>query len=163
MRKIRLIFIAIVAAVLLLSTTACKGPVLDMTWLELSGSGAYHSVDDTSTIKLSGSLQIDIPNVATNPMWGKITYWEYIISEGPNIVLYITSDSSYEVLGDYTLDKSEENSNFLWIDIETMIPRTGDLYKGANPDTVSLTMEIMDNDNNFYTMSASAPFQITRD
>lgn len=163
MRKIRSLFIAMVVTALLLSTTACKGPVLDIAWSELSGSGTYHSLDNTSTINLSGSVDLNIPNVATNPMWGKISYWEYIISEGPNIVLYLTSDLSYGVIGDYTLDESEENSNSLWLNIKTMIPRTGDIYKGANPDTVSLTLEIMDNDNNYYTMSASAPFQLTRD
>jgi hypothetical protein len=163
MRKIRLLVIAMVVAPLLLSTTACKSPVIDITWFDLSGSGTYHSVDNTSTIKLSGKVELNIPNVATEPMWGKITYWEYMVSEGPNIVLYINSDISYEVLGDYTLDKSEERGDFLWIDIETVIPRTGDIYNGANPDTVWLNLEIMDNNNNFYTMAASAPFQLTRD
>lgn len=163
MKKIRLPFIAIVAAALLLSTTACKGPVLDITWNVLEGSGTYQSLDNTSTIKLTGEVRLTIPNLATELMWGKIQRWEYIISEGPNIVLYINWENSYDVLGDYTLDKSEESYSFLWIDIETMIPRAGDMYNGANPDTVTLNLEIMDNDDNFYTMSASAPFQLTRD
>lgn len=163
MRKIRLLFIAMAAAALLLSTTACKKAEIDITWYELSGSGTYHSLDNTSTIKLAGKVELKIPSVATEPMWGKIYYWEYIISEGPNIVLYITSDFSFEVLGDYTLDKSEENYYFLWINIETVIPRTGDIYNGANPDTVWLNLEIVDNNDNFYTMAGSAPFQLTRD
>lgn len=163
MRKIRLSVIAFAVAALLLSTTACKSPVLDMTWFKLEGSGTYHSVDNTSTIKLYGEVKLFIPNVAADPMWGKISDWECIITEGPNIVLYIRSSISYAVLGDYTLDKSEENSNFLWLDIETVIPRTGDMYKGANPDTVSLKLWIVDNDNNMYEMAASAPFQLTRD
>ena len=163
MRKIKLPVIAFALAALLLSTTACKSPVLDMTWFKLEGSGTYHSVDSTSTIKLYGEVNLIVPNVATDPMWGKIYDWEYIISEGPNIVLYIKSAISYEVLGDYTLDKSEDDSDFLWLDIETVIPRTGDMYKGANPDTVWLTLWIVDNDNNLYTMNASAPFQLTRD
>ena len=163
MRKIRLLFIAMVVATLLLFTTACKNPEIEMTWYDLSGSGTFHSVDNTSTIKLSGKVELNIPNVATDPMWGKITDWEYVITEGSTIVLYINSDISYLVLGDYTLDKSEENSNFLWIDIETVIPRTGDIYNGANPDTVWLTLWITDNDNNSYTMAGSAPFQLTRD
>ncbi len=163
MRKIRLSVIAFAVVALLLSTTACKGPVLDMNWFKLEGSGTYHSVDNTSTIKLSGEVKLFVPNVATDEMWGKISDWEYIITEGPNVVLYIRSSISYAVLGDYTLDKSEENSNSLWLDIETVIPRTGDMYNGANPDTVWLTLWIEDNDNNFYTMAASAPFQLTRD
>ena len=163
MRKIRLTVIALAAAALLLSTTACKSPEFDMTWVELSGSGTYHSIDNTSTIQLFGSVQLIIPNVATELMWGKIDAWEFYISEGSNIVLYINSDISYEVLGDYTLDKSEENYFLLWIDIKTTIPRTGDIYNGANPDTVSLSLWITDNDDNQYTMAASAPFQLTRD
>jgi len=163
MKKIRLPLIAIVVAVLLLSTTACKNPVLDITFYELEGSGTYNSLDNTSTIKLVGSVELKIPNVATDPMWGKIDSWEYMISEGNTIVLYLNSDISYEVLGDYTLNKSEENSNFLWLDIETVIPRTGDIYNGANPDTVTLTLLIVDSNDNFYTVGAAAPFQITRD
>lgn len=163
MKKIRLPFIAIVAAVLLLSTTACKGPVLDIEWYELGGSGTYNSLDNTSTIKLFGGVELTVPNVATNPMWGKIEAWEFIVAEGDVIVLYINSETSYAVLGDYTLDKSEENSGFLWIEIETMIPRTGDMYNGANPDTVHLTLWIVDDSDNLYTMNAAASFQLTRD
>jgi len=163
MKKIRLLFIAIVAAALLFSTTACKGPVLDITWNKLEGSGTYHSLDNTSTIKLSGRVELSIPNVATDPMWGEISDWEYIITEGSTIVLYINSEISYAVLGDYTLDQSEENSNFLWLNIETVIPRTGDMYNGANPDTVTLTLWIVDNDGNSYTLGASSPFQLARD
>ena len=163
MRKIRLLFIAMAVAALLLSTTACKNPVIEMTWYELSGSGTYHSLDDTSTIKLTGKVELNIPNVVTEPLWGRITYWEYIVSEGANIVLYINSYNSYEVLGDYTLDRSEGGVDFLWINIETVIPRTGDIYNGANPDTVWLTFEVLDNNNEYYTTSASAPFQLTRD
>ena len=163
MKKIRLLVIVTVAAALLLSTTACKNPVLDITWYELEGSGTYNSLDNTSTIKLTGVVELNIPNVATQPMWGKIYEWEYIISEGATIVLYIHSSISYEVLGDYTLDKSEENSNFLWLEIETVIPRSGDMYNGANPDSVTLTLGIVDSDDNIYTMNAAAPFQLTRD
>jgi hypothetical protein len=163
MRKIRLPFIAMAVAALLLSTTACKNPVIEMTWDELSGSGTYHSLDNTSTVKLFGKVELNIPNVVTEPLWGQITYWEYAVSEGANIVLYINSVNSYEVLGDYTLDKSEGGTDFLWIGIETVIPRTCDIYNGANPDTVWLTLEIYDNNNNYYSISGSAPFQLTRD
>jgi hypothetical protein len=163
MKKIRLPFIAIVAAALLLSTTACKSPVLDIEWYELEGSGTYNSLDNTSTIKLYGSVELTIPNVATETIKGRIWAWEYIISEGDTIVLYIHSAISYEVLGDYTLDKSEESSRFLWLDIETVFPRTGDMYNGANPDTVSLTLWIVDNNDNTYTLAAAAPFQLTRE
>jgi hypothetical protein len=163
MKKIRLLFIAIVAAVLLLSTTACKSPVLDITWYELEGSGTYNSLDNTSTIKLTGSVELTIPNVATKPIEGRIEQWEYIISEGATIVLYINSSISYEVLGDYTLNESEENSGFLWLEIETVIPRSGDMYNGANPDTVTLTLWIVDNNDNQYTVGSAAPFQLTRD
>lgn len=163
MKKIRLLVIAIVLAALMLSTTACKSPVLDITWYELEGSGTYHSLDNTSTIKLSGSVELTIPNVATEPITGRIYAWEYIISEGDTLVLYIHSAISYEVLGDYTLDKSEESSSFLWIDIETVIPRTGDMYNGANPGIVTLTLWIVDNNDNSYSLGAAAPFQLTRD
>ena len=163
MKKIILPVIVMVVAALLLSTTACKGPLLDISWYELSGSGTYNSVDNTSTIKLTGVVELNIPNVATDPMWGKIDSWEFIIAEGANIILYINSDISYEVLGDYTLDKSEESSTFLWLDIETVIPRSGDMYNGTNPDAMSLTLLIVDNDNNIYTLTAGAPFQLTRD
>jgi hypothetical protein len=163
MKKIILPVIVFVVAVMLLSTTACKGPVLDITWHELEGSGTYHSLDNTSTIKLTGEVELSIPNLATDPMWGKIYEWEYIISEGSTIVLYINSAISYEVLGDYTLNKSEENYYSLWIGIETVIPRTGDIYNGANPDTVTLTLWIVDNNDNSYTTATSAPFQLTRD
>ena len=150
-------------AALLLSTTACKSPVLDITFSELEGSGTYNSLDNTSTIKLFGSVSYEVPNVAVKPIWAKIEAWEYIISEGGNIVLYIHSEISYEVLGDYTLNKSEENSGFLWLDIETVIPRTGDMYNGANPDTVMLTLWITDDNDNSYTVGSAAPFQLTRD
>lgn len=163
MKKIILPVIVMVVAALLLSTTACKSPVLDISWYELSGSGTYNSLDNTSTIKLTGSVELTVPNVATEPLVGKIEEWEYIISEGTTIVLYIHSSISYEVLGDYTLDKSEENSTFLRLDIETVIPRSGDMYNGANPDTVTLTLGIVDNNDNFYTLTAGAPFQLTRD
>ncbi|MGD2085290.1 MAG: hypothetical protein PVH61_03815 [Candidatus Aminicenantes bacterium] len=163
MRKIRVLVITTLTAVLLLSTTACKRPVLEITWNELAGSGTYNSLDNTSTIKLSGSVALTIPTVATDAIRGEISAWEFIISEGEVIVLYINSDLSYEVLGDYTLDQSEERSDFLWIDIETVIPRTGDMYNGANPDTVSLTLWIEDDSDNTYTMRAAAPFQLTRE
>lgn len=163
MKKIILPVIVIVVVALLLSTTACKGPLLDISWYELSGSGTYNSLDNTSTIKLTGSVELTVPNVATEPIVGRIEEWEYIISEGANIVLYIHSSISYEVLGDYTLDKSEENRTFLWLDIETVIPRSGDMYNGANPDTVRLTLWIVDNNDNVYTVNAAAPFQLTRE
>jgi hypothetical protein len=163
MKKIRLLFIAVTAAVLLLATTACKNPVLDITWFELKGSGTYNSVDNTSTIKLSGGVELNIPNVSTELMTAEIDQWEFIISEGPSIVLYINSNISYEVLGDYTFYKSRENSNFLLLEIETVIPRAGDMYNGANPDTVSLTLWIVDNDDNVYELSAAAPFELTRE
>jgi hypothetical protein len=163
MKKIILPAIAIVVAALLLSTTACKSPELEITWFDLGGSGTYNSLDNTSTIKLFGTVQLNIPNVATKPMWGKIYAWEYMISEGPTIILYINSEISYEVLGDYTLDTSDENSYFLWLDIETVIPRTGDMYNGTNPDTVSLSLWIMDNNDNMYNVSAVGPFQLTRE
>lgn len=163
MKKIRLLFIAVTVAALMLVTTACKNPVLDITWSELEGSGTYNSIDNTSTIKLSGVVELNIPNVATEPISAKIDQWEYIISEGASIVLYIHSAISYEVLGDYTLDESGESSTFLWLKIETVIPRTGDIYNGANPDTVSLTLEIVDSDDNVYQLSAAASFQLTRE
>jgi hypothetical protein len=163
MKKIRLLFIAILAAALLFFTTACKGPVLDITWNKLEGSGTYHSLDNTSTIKLTGRVELSIPNVATETMWGKITDWEYVISEGDTIVLDINSENSYAVLGDYTLDKSEESITFLWINIETVIPRTGDIYNGATPDMVTLSLWIIDNNGNQYALGAEAPFHLTRD
>jgi len=163
MKKIRLLFIAIVAVAMLFFTTACKGPVLDITWNKLEGSGTYHSLDNTSTIKLTGRVELSIPNVATDTMWGKITDWEYVISDGTTIVLDINSENSYEVLGDYTLDKSEENLYFLWLNIETVIPRTGDIYNGATPDMVTLSLWIIDNNGNQYVLGAQAPFHLTRD
>ena len=163
MKKITLPVIVIAAVVLLLSTTACKNPALDISFSELQGSGTYNSVDNTSTIKLSGEVQLTIPRVATEPMWAEIDSWEFIVSEGATIVLYINSDISYEILGDYTLDQSEKNSNILWLDIETMIPRAGDMYLGANPDQVTLTLWIVDNNGEYYTVGAAAPFQLTRE
>ena len=163
MKKIRLLFIAVTAAALLLGTTACKNPVLDITWYELEGSGTYNSVDNTSTIKLSGGVDLNIPNVSTELMTADIEQWEFVISEGASVVLYIPSSISYEVLGDYTFYKSKENSNFLRLEIETVIPRAGDIYNGANPDTVSLTLWIVDNDDNVYEVSAAAPFELTRE
>ena len=79
------------------------------------------------------------------------------------MVLYINSATGYEVLGDYTLFNSRENSTALLLEIETVIPRAGDIYNGANPDTVSLTLWIVDNDDNVYEMSAAAPFELTRE
>jgi hypothetical protein len=56
-----------------------------------------------------------------------------------------------------------EQSTSLWFGIETVIPRAGDMYNGANPDTVSLTLWIVDNNDNVYEMSAAAPFVLTRE
>jgi len=162
MKKIRLLFIAVMSVALLLVTTACKNPVLDITWYELKGSGTYNSVDNTSTIKLSGGVELNIPNVSTELMTAEIEQWEFMISEGPSIVLYINSSISYEVLGDYTL-KEDGDSTFLRLGIETVIPRAGDIYNGANPDTVSLTLWVVDNNDNVYELSAAAPFELTRE
>ena len=163
MKKIRLLFIAVMTVALLLVNTACKKPVLDITWYLLEGSGTYNSVDNTSTIKLTGGVELNIPNVSTELMTAEIDQWEFIISEGPSVILYINSSTGYEVLGDYTFYKSRENSNYLLLEIETVIPRVGDIYNGENPDTVSLTMWIVDNNENVYELSAAAPFELTRE
>jgi hypothetical protein len=163
MKKIRLPVIVSVVAMLLLFTTACKKVTLEIEWYSLEGSGTYNSLDNTSTIKLSGSVELILPNVATELIEGRIEEWEFIISEGPSIVLYIHSAISYDVLGDYTLKQSKPNSSFLQLGIETVIPRAGDIYNGANPDTVTLTLAIIDTNDNLYSMSAAAPFKLTRE
>lgn len=163
MRKKSLPLIGVVVAVLLLSTSACKDAVFEITWSNLEGSGTYNSLDNTSTIKLSGSVEIDIPTVITQQMWAKIYAWEFIIRQGEQLVLYLNSDNNYDVLGDHTINKSEEQTSLLWLELETQVPKPGDLYDGATPDSVELILYIADSDENTYSSSNVGSFTLTRD
>ena len=162
MRKIILPFIVIVVAALLLSTTACKQPDFEMSWFSLEGSGFYETQDDSSSIKISGVVEFEIPRVATEPMWAQIVAWEYIIREGNQVVLDIHDENYYTVLGDLIISKSAQQSDFLWVVIETNTPKVGDIYSGANPDSVELIMWIVDSNGNSYVMDNTVAFDFLR-
>jgi hypothetical protein len=164
MKKNVLPLIVVVAAVMLVvSTPGCKKANLDLTWTSLEGSGFYHSQDDTSSIDVSGMVQLEIPHVATDPMWAEITGWRFLITEGSLVILEINSDNYLTALGDITFDMSGQESTSLWVSIKTATPKPLDIYDGANPDTVVLTLLILDSNGNTHTLEDTAAFNFTRD
>jgi UDP-N-acetylglucosamine enolpyruvyl transferase len=163
MRKIAIPLIACAAVLLAISTAGCKKANLDISWSSLQGSGYYHTQDNTSSITVNGVVHLQIPQVATDPMWAEIYSWRYVITAGNVVVLDINSDNYLTALGDITLDISDRQSSSLWVSIETTTPKTFDIYDGDNPDTVTLILEVLDSSGNTYTLSNSAAFDFSRD
>ena len=163
MRKIKLPLIAIAAMLLVISTAGCKKANLDLSWSSLEGSGYYHTAEGTSSISLNGVVALGVPQVVNESMWAEIYAWRYLVTAGNVVVLEINSDNYLTVLGDITLDISDRQNSFLWISIETTTPKPLDIYGGDNPDTVILTLGVLDSNGNTYTLKSSAPFDFSRD
>ena len=163
MRKIILPFIVVAAAALMVSTTACKKAELDYSWYSMEGSGFYHSQDNSSSIKLLGFVQIGTPRVATEVIYAQIAAWEYVILEGNQVVLDINSSNYYQVLGDLFINQSFQQSDYLWVALQTLTPKSGDIFNGANPDTVDITFWIVDDNGNQSVMNTTVNFEFTRD
>jgi hypothetical protein len=163
MKKIVLPLIVLAALLLVISTSGCKKADMDLTLSSLEGSGFYHSQDGTSGISVNGIVKLEIPNVVSDPMWAEIYAWRYLITAGNLVILDINSDNYLTVLGDITFDFSGRQSSVLWISINTATPKSIDIYNGANPDTVILTLLILDSNGNTYTLENSAAFNFSRD
>jgi len=163
MRKKILPFIVIVVAGLLLSTMSCKKANLDLSWYSMEGSGDYNSQDDTSSISLSGFVSLSIPQVATDEMWAEIVAWEFLVLEDSSVVLEINSNNYYTILGDLTLNQSSLQTDYVWVVLQTLTPKVGDIYEGANPNSLQMTFWIIDNNGNSYVMEDTVEFQFTRE
>jgi len=163
MRKKILPFIVIVVAGLLLSTMSCKKANLDLSWYSMEGSGDYNSQDDTSSISLSGFVSLSIPQVATDEMWAEIVAWEFLVLEDSDEVLEINSNNYYTILGDLTLNQSSLQTDYVWVVLQTLTRKAGDIYEGANPNSLHMTFWIIDNNGNSYVMDDTVEFQFNRE
>ena len=163
MKKIMLPLIVIAAMMLMISTAGCKKAKLDLSWSSLEGSGYYNTQDGTSSISVNGIVALEVPQVVEKPMWAEIYSWRYLITAGNVVVFEIDSDNYLTALGDITFDISGRQNSFLWVSIQTAAPKPFDIYSGANPDTVILTLLILDSNGNTFTLENSAPFSFSRD
>ena len=163
-RILSLLPIITLAVVVFIPTASCDKAKFDMSWKELTGSGVYHSQTNTSSIKLTGIVEFDTPSVANDVMTAQILSWRFVVLQGDIVVLYISDQSLYSVLGDVIFSKSENQSDFVWVMIETLPPKAGDIFQGATPDALVCSMEIVDNHGNVYEVENPVPvsFEFTR-
>jgi hypothetical protein len=161
MKKTVSFMIMIIA--MMVFTSSCKKVELAFTWAKLEGTGTYSSADDTSTIKVEGWLRIEQSNISRTAIVANAVDWQFQVMEGQRIILQLNKDGYHQVLGDVFINTSDLELEFLWVYIETTTPKAGDIFNGANPDTMELAMLVQDDTGNIYEEVARGPFTITRD
>jgi hypothetical protein len=161
--KKTLYVVIFVLILMLVFTTGCKKLKFEnWSWYLVEGNGSYSSQNNTSSIKLSSFLTIEQPRIVYEYMKANIRDWQYVLYEGDAIVGVITPTNYVALLGDNFPGISGWQDDYLWVQIQVN-GLDGDLFNGSNPDTMSIVLIIEDEKNNFYQVSAMAPFAFTRD
>ncbi|MGE5343833.1 MAG: hypothetical protein ACM3SY_20375 [Candidatus Omnitrophota bacterium] len=149
---------------LLLSITGCKKIKLeDVSWILLDGSGTYSSTDNTSSIKLHARIQINQSNIARDLVTASIEDWRFTISNGNQTAVILQKSNYHQILGkNVYLDISGTATDFLWLNIESIIPISGDIFNGVSPITVTSEMLLVDDNGNTITVENTGTFQMTK-
>jgi len=162
MKKLVSVTFTIITIILMLATVSCKKSEAEFIWSKLEGSGSYSSTDNTSTIKLSGWIMAQQPEVRVQPLQLFLADWQYLVMEGSTVVINVKKDGVTQIFGDVTMSATEISYDFIWVEIETKTPKDGDIFSGHNPDALQFEVIIQDDSGNFYTMAAATSFQFER-
>ncbi|NIM15767.1 MAG: hypothetical protein GTO45_27510 [Candidatus Aminicenantes bacterium] len=164
MKKTIYVVVFLLIFVLLLGfTSGCKKVEIDeFTWELVEGSGSYSSQTNTSSLKLSGILSIVQPRIAYEPLKANILDWRYYLLEGEAPVVAIHPFNYASIFGDIFPSISGWQEDFLWVQIQVETI-DGDIFNGATPDVMEISLAIEDEKGNLYNMVARAPFEFTRD
>ncbi len=147
---------------LLVLTTSCKKLEMEFSWEKVAGSGSYSSQSNTSTIIVQGWLRIKQPAIARESLKASLADWEIIVNAGTTPVLTFLKNDHNSAVGDVLLSTSELADLWLYVYIETTTPKSGDIYKGLNPDNITVSMKAQDEAGATYTYTTSATFEFTR-
>jgi hypothetical protein len=153
----------LVLVVMVIFSASCKNYQAELSWYQIDGSGYYDETNNTSSIKVEAWLQIEDTVIADFPPQLSLVDWQFVLLNsdgGP--VMQIAKSGYYQVVGDALVNTSDFEFDFLWVYIETTNPKTGDLFGGAVPTTMVVSIAAQDNEGNFYELQNSVPFNFTK-
>lgn len=167
-KNIKLVIFIFTIAIFLQS---CKNPVLDFEWYLFEADGTYSSENDSSYLKLNAWVEINQSSVNTNPaspvdsthfMYASVVNWNFRVYSGEQLVFQITKYNIESLFGDILLNVAENQSDYLWVAIESETPLSGDIFNGMNPDSVEFEMTMSDGEGGGYSILTSVPFIFNR-
>ncbi len=143
-------------------TGGCKkAEIEEFTWELVEGSGSYASQTNTSSLKLVGVLSIVQPRIAYEPLKANIFDWRYFLLVGEAPVMAIHPLNFTTLFGDTFPGISGWQEDYLWLQIQVN-NIAGDIFDGATPDVMEISLAIEDEKGNLYNMTARATFEFTR-
>ena len=165
----KLVSLTLAIVVLALFSTSCKKFEAELSWYQVEGNGYYDETTDTSSIKVEAWIKIEDADIADFPPQLSLLDWKFdIFSKEGALVMQIAKSGYHQVVGDALINTSDFEFDFLWVYIETTVPKSGDIFNGGfndltNPNLVNdgsmtVTMIAQDDDGNFYDMQAAAAF-----
>jgi hypothetical protein len=112
-------------------------------------------------LKLAGVLSIVQPRIAYEPLKANIFDWRYylLVGEAPVVAIHPLNFTS--IFGDIFPGISGWQEDFLWVQIQ-VDNIAGDIFDGAAPDVMEISLAIEDEKGDLYNMTARAPFEFTR-
>jgi len=157
------ILILIFVSILLVFNTSCSKAEIQLAVELLEGSGSYSQQDDTSTIRLVASVNLEQSNIVREDMLAAITAWQFTIKEAGQITLIINNENYPLILGDIFINFSSGlHLGSLYVIIELPSSLAGDIFNGGNPDNMEMLMFAVDENGSGYEVTGAADFEFTR-